>query len=238
MSTSTIRTKIVPGAAAQREAAALREAMAAERRGVANLFVADNLAAFEARGGSDQAALCELTGRFEAYADLAPARLREETRALFESTADPAELAPRVERLEEEAGDRFQRRKTSEMSISEAAKAADRLAESPAWQPDGKLLVTILSADGKQRMQAEVSEHDLPGERAKEVAFDATVTNVGGSGSPRDDCLAQHRFVDDLVAPNDNMEMVTPPPQGWEEPRRRDSEETRSRAGESEREAG
>lgn len=147
-----------------------------------------------------------MAGRLEEVGELAPRDLYEEVQELFDEGAEPAELAERVERLEGEAASRYESRQICELGVAEITRASGAMAETPIWQPGGRLKALYRFPAGGQ-MAAEMSEKDVKGGKAKEVAW------LGRTSDVRD-CDEQERLVGEVVDRVEGMEMsdlpVTP----------------------------
>jgi hypothetical protein len=159
MSASTITTRLRPGEAVFQEAAASRVAMMEQRREGVEGIVDRKLAEFGRRGTEVSRKACEMEARFEAFGDAAPASVREETRSLIERGAPLEELAPQIERLEDEAGRRHEQREVSRLSVEGVAEqfggdAGDITARSSYSD-------FVFQFDDGHRMKAEVSEAEL-----------------------------------------------------------------------------
>jgi hypothetical protein len=214
MSASTATTRSRPGESVYREAAARRAAMVAERQDQVEQGVHRRLAEFGSSASADQRQTLEAQARFDAFADLAPVSVREQTQALFDEGTAPAELLSQVERVVETGGDRYEQSEVLRLGLEEVAEKIDGAAEGMQERP-GRMQTVIQFHTGK-RMKAEAATA-APGSPI-EIIWHTAESDIAG-------CQEQHAMVRDAAA-RSGMEMV--------------DEDLETRAGERprEREAG
>lgn len=196
MSASTATTRSRPGESVFREAAARRAEMVAERQGQVEQVVDRRLAEFGSSASADQRQTLEAQARFDAFADLAPASVREQTQALFDEGAAPAELLSHVEQVVEAGGERFERSEVLRLGLEEVAEKIDGAAEGMEARP-GRMQTVIQFHTG-QRMKAEAATA-APGSPI-EIIWHTAESDIAG-------CEEQHAMVRDAAA-RSGMEMV------------------------------
>lgn len=196
MSASTATTRARPGESVYREAAARRTAMVAERQDQVGQAVDRRLVEFGSSASADQCQTLEAQVRFDAFADLAPVSVREQTQALFDQGATPAELLSQVERVVEEGGERYERSEVLRLGLEEVAEKIDGAAEGMEARP-GRMQTVIQFHTG-QRMRAEAATA-APGAPI-EIIWHTAESDIPG-------CEEQHAMVRDAAA-RSGMEMV------------------------------
>jgi hypothetical protein len=213
LSAKTITTVLRAGENVVQEAAALRAQMEVDRRERADRFSREGLLAADRDRGEPEE-MQQLRGRFEAFEDLASARLREEVEELFAADASAAEIGDGLDRLEADAGDRYELHRYGELSMQQLAEEADLKLELRTWEPGDQLAATLVVDEGAEPQRIPVSlaaEEPVSGSSAT-LLLRMDKSNIGGTGSTETDCELQGEVAADIIDRADCLEATDAPP--------------------------